>query len=181
MSRPLRAPAVLLTGHPSAGKTTLSRALSALLVQRGVPSEVLDGDELRRRLPPALGFGLQDRSHQFTRALYVAELLSAHGVVPILALIAPLARDRDGGRERFAEVGWHEIHLDVPRAVLVERDTRGVYARLESQGGPELVQREIFEVYEPPVRPSLRLDTSRMTVAEAALAVAALLDETLAA
>src|SRR5690349_6477392 len=101
-----RAPAVLLTGHPSSGKSTLAAAVSAALVERRVASEVLDGDELRTRLAPQLGFSPADRSRQFAHALFVAELLAAHAVVPILALVAPFAADRELGATVFAPTGW---------------------------------------------------------------------------
>jgi len=166
--RRLCAPAVLLTGHPSAGKSTLAAAAAAALAERDIPSEVLDGDELRARLRPALGFSREDRSRQFERALYLAELLAAHGVVPILALVAPFAADRDRGRRRFAATGWLEVFLDPPEQTCIERDSHGLYARLAAQGGRAAIDAEVFAIYEAPAAPTLRLDTHRLGIAAAA-------------
>jgi len=136
---------------------------------------VLDGDELRDRLPPQLGFSTDARSNQFARALFIAELLSAHGIVAILALVAPFASDRDGGRDRFAAAGWFEVYLDPPQRICIQRDSRGLYARLAARGGSSLIESEVFERYEPPQAPALRLDTNRLTVADSTAAILELL------
>jgi adenylylsulfate kinase len=169
--RALRSPAVLLTGHPSSGKSTLAAALRQALGGRGVAGEILDGDELRDRLPPRLGFAPEDRRHQFARGLFLAELLSAHRVLPILALVAPYGSDRDLGRRRFAAAGWVEVFLDPPRETCIDRDTRGVYRRLDAAGGRAAVDAGVFDLYEPPPAPTLRLDTSGQDVGQSVDAV----------
>ena len=162
--RRLHVPGVLLTGHPSSGKSTLANALAHGLRARGVGCEVLDGDELRARLPPPLGFTREDRGHQFVRGLFVAELLAAHGVIPILALVAPFAADRALARQRFTDVGWVEVFLDPPQDVCLQRDSRGLYAALAARGGNALIDSEVLSPYERPTAPTLRLDTSRIDV-----------------
>lgn len=166
-ARALRAPGVLLTGHPSSGKSTLAVAVARRLAADGIDCEVLDGDELRARLPPALGFSRADRAAQFQRALYVAELLSAHGVIPILALVAPFAADRALAGRRFAPTGWIEVFLDPPLEVCLQRDSRGLYAALNARGGRALIEAEVLAVYEPPADATLRLDTSRIELSAA--------------
>jgi len=169
---------VLLTGHPSAGKSTLAAAVADALALRGVAGEVLDGDELRRRLPPPLGYSREDRGRQFARALFLAELLAAHGVVPILALVAPFAADRARGRERFGAAGWLEVFLDPPERTCIERDSHGLYARLAAQGGRAAIDAEVFAIYEPPSAPALRLDTHRLGIdATAGQVIGALLPQ----
>ncbi|HEX6391581.1 MAG TPA: adenylyl-sulfate kinase [Solirubrobacteraceae bacterium] len=167
----LHVPGVLLTGLPSSGKSTLAAATEQALQQRGIDCHVLDGDELRARIPPALGFSHEDRSHQFARALFVAEILSAHRVIPILALVAPFADDRDGARRRFAHAGWIEVFLDPPHDVCLARDSRGLYEKLNAQGGPGLIEAEVTGLYEPPRAPTLRIDTARVDVERATAAV----------
>lgn len=168
MARVIRAPGLLLTGHPSSGKSTLAGAVARTLAADGFNSEVVDGDELRNRLPPALGFSREDRGHQFARALYVAELLAAHDVIPILALVAPFAADRSLASRRFAAAGWVEVFLDPPFDVCLRRDSRGLYAALDARGGRALVQSEVVDIYEPPIAAALRLDTSRIQIGAAA-------------
>jgi adenylylsulfate kinase len=170
--RILRAPGVLLTGQPSSGKSTLALALARELATTGVPCEVIDGDELRTRLPPPLGFSRADREHQFARALFVAEMLAAHGIVPLLALVAPYTAERERARRTFAAPGWVEVFLDPPVDVCIARDSRGLYRRLAGRGGRELIAREVFDVYERPTAASLRIDTARVSVEQATAAIA---------
>jgi adenylylsulfate kinase len=94
----------------------------------------------------------------------LAELLAAHGIVPVLALVAPFAADRALARRRFAEAGWIEVFLDPPRDVCLERDSHGLYKALAARGGRALVDAEVLDLYEPPADAELRLDTSRVDV-----------------
>ena len=165
MTRTLLAPALLLTGLPSAGKSTIGAAVVASLREQGRDAELLDGDELRTRLPPAIGFSRADRAAQFARALFVAELLSSHGIVAVLALVAPFGADRDLGADRFAAVGWCEVLLEAPSDVLIGRDSNGLYARLLHEGGDDLVRREVLAPYERPRSPALRIDTAQTSLA----------------
>jgi len=159
MSRPtLRARplVILLTGLPSSGKTTLGGALRDRL-QGKTRCQLLDGDELRARLPPALGFAPEDRRHQGQRALYLAELLLRHDVTVIVALIAPLAETRDSFRETFGDQ-YVEVFLDAPREVRAQRDTRGVYALARARGDD--AYESVEGIYERPATPDLTIDTA---------------------
>ena len=60
-----------LTGLSGAGKSTLAAAVSAELGRRGIPAEVLDGDEVRQNLSKGLGFSREDRDTNIRRIGYV--------------------------------------------------------------------------------------------------------------
>jgi adenylylsulfate kinase len=156
---------VLFTGLPGAGKTTLAGACRDALTKRGVRSEVLDGDELRARLRPALGFSREDRRDQLQRAVFIAELLAAHGVVPLLALVAPYADDRRFAREKLGAAGFVEVFLDPPLNACIARDPGGLYERMNADD-PARVQVEIVAPYEPPNGAEVRLDTAVAPVDE---------------
>ena len=47
---------IWLTGLPASGKTTIATAMAEQLSGRGLPVEVLDGDDVRRGLSRNLGF-----------------------------------------------------------------------------------------------------------------------------
>ncbi|MFN2243516.1 MAG: adenylyl-sulfate kinase, partial [Anaerolineae bacterium] len=53
--------AIWLTGLPSSGKTTLAYSLSRLLNERGSAVQILDSDELRRRLTPNPTYSAEER------------------------------------------------------------------------------------------------------------------------
>ena len=52
---------IWLTGPSGAGKTTLAKALAEKLQSMGYRVEVLDGDGIRSKLYPDLGFSKEER------------------------------------------------------------------------------------------------------------------------
>jgi adenylylsulfate kinase len=149
-----------LTGLPSAGKTTLARALIEVLARRGIDTELLDGDEVRTHLSAGLGFSKQDRDIQVTRIGYVAELLARHGVLVLVPVIAPYADARDKVRAHHAEHGTTllQVHLSTPVDVCADRDVKGLYAK--AFRGEISSMTGVDDPYEVPVDPDLRIDTS---------------------
>jgi adenylylsulfate kinase len=77
------------TGLPSAGKSTLARALARDLHATGERVQVLDGDEVRPHLSAGLGFSREDRDVNVTRIGWVARMLASHGVIVLVPVIAP--------------------------------------------------------------------------------------------
>ncbi|MFZ3597806.1 adenylyl-sulfate kinase [Streptomyces sp. BH104] len=154
-----------LTGLPSAGKTTLARALAERLRARGRPVEMLDGDELRLTLSAGLGFTREDRDTHVRRVGFVAQKLAAHGVTVLAPVIAPYAASRAAVRAHHAahETEFVEVHVSTPTEVCGERDVKGLYAlqaagRLTGLTG-------VDDPYEAPRAPELRVATTGRTVA----------------
>lgn len=159
-----RGATVWFTGLPSAGKSTVARALADELTRRGRAVEVLDGDEIRRHLSAGLGFSRQDRDANVARIGFVARLLARHGVLVLVPVIAPYAAAREEARKlheadggRFLEV-YVATSLDACRA----RDVKGLYelqrtGRLSGLTG-------VDDPYEVPTAPDLRLETEGRSV-----------------
>jgi adenylylsulfate kinase len=168
---------VWLTGLPSAGKTTIARALAERLTAAGHRTEVLDGDEIRTFLSAGLGFTREDRHTNVQRIGFVAELLASHGVLVLVPVIAPYADSREAVRKRHEARGtaYAEVHVATPLDVCSQRDVKGLYAR---QAAGELTGLTgVDDPYEVPERPDLRIQTQGSTVEESAAAVHALLVE----
>jgi adenylylsulfate kinase len=168
---------VWLTGLPSAGKTTIARALADRLAGDGRRVEVLDGDEIRTFLTAGLGFSREDRDTNVQRIGFVAELLASHGVIAVVPVIAPYADSREAVRKRHQAAGttYLEVHVSTPVEECSERDVKGLYAR---QAAGELSGLTgVDDPYEAPEAPDLRLDTRGRSVEESAGAVHALLTE----
>ncbi|WP_329137608.1 adenylyl-sulfate kinase [Streptomyces sp. NBC_01476] len=168
---------VWLTGLPSAGKTTIARALAERLRAGGRRVEVLDGDEIREFLSAGLGFSREDRHTNVQRIGFVAELLASHGVLVLVPVIAPYADSREAVRKRHQAqgTGYLEIHVATPVDVCSDRDVKGLYAR---QAAGELTGLTgVDDPYEAPDRPDLRIETQGHTVEESAAAVHGLLAE----
>ena len=153
--------AILLTGLPAAGKSTLAQALHAELFELGVQSVVLDGDGLRVGLNRDLGFTDGDRLENIRRASEVAALLVENGQIVILAMIAPLLELREVFARRLGE-DYREVWCSASLAVCEQRDPKGHYAR--ARRGDLAGFTGVSAPYEPPSSASLVLDTGVQSV-----------------
>ncbi|MDX3236174.1 adenylyl-sulfate kinase [Streptomyces sp. ME03-5709C] len=168
---------VWLTGLPSAGKTTIARALAARLREDGHRVEVLDGDEIRAFLSAGLGFGREDRHTNVQRIGFVAELLASHGVKAVVPVIAPYADSREAVRKHHEarDTTYLEVHVATPVEVCSVRDVKGLYAR--QAAGEMSGLTGVDDPYEAPGTPDLRIDTQDHSVEDSAARVVALLVE----
>ena len=162
---PLRtASTVWLTGLPSAGKTTIARALVERLRAEGRPAELLDGDELRELLGRGLGFSREDRMENVRRIGIVADLLSRNGVTAVCAVISPFREARDEVRARHGD-RFVEVWVSTPVEVCAARDVKGLYARQRAGEISNLTG--VDDPYEPPLRPEVTLATHELTLDDA--------------
>ncbi|MFH0241762.1 adenylyl-sulfate kinase [Streptomyces sp. HK10] len=168
---------VWLTGLPSAGKTTIARALAGRLRDGGHRVEVLDGDEIREFLSAGLGFSREDRHTNVTRIGFVAQKLAANGVVVLVPVIAPYADSREAVRKRHQAEGtaFLEVHVATPVEVCSERDVKGLYAR--QAAGQLSGLTGVDDPYEAPAAPDLRIEAHTEPVADSAARLHALLAE----
>ncbi|WP_333679015.1 bifunctional sulfate adenylyltransferase/adenylylsulfate kinase [Dyella sp.] len=160
--------ALFFTGLSGSGKSTLAQAVvSRLLETSSRPVTVLDGDEVRRHLSKGLGFSREDRDANITRIGFVASEVVRHGGIVICAPIAPYANARAEARQLVEAHGrFVEIHVSTPLEICEARDRKGLYAA--ARAGKIKGFTGIDDPYETPVTPELRIDTSQVSVSEAA-------------
>lgn len=167
------------TGLSGAGKTTLAEALEPKLRAAGKRVESLDGDVVRTHLSKGLGFSREDRDTNIARIAFVAHLLQRNGVYVLVSAISPFRSTRDAARGLIGP-RFFEVHVAPPLEACIERDVKGLYKKAIAGEIPNFTG--ISDPYEEPLAPELRLDTSRLTVAEgvesllAALAARGLLE-----
>ena len=151
-----------LTGLPSAGKTTLARALREELADRR-PVELLDGDEVREFLSKGLGFTREDRDTNVLRIGWVAATLAKHGVLVLASVISPFAQTRSAVRDLHAVrgAGFLEVHVATPVEVCSERDVKGLYAK--QRAGELTGLTGVDAPYEPPVAPDAVVRTQEQS------------------
>jgi adenylylsulfate kinase len=154
---------VWLTGLPSAGKTTIGRALEKRLLAGGYRVEVLDGDVVRAHLTKGLGFSREDREENVRRIGFVAHLLSRNGVVVVASVISPYRAVRDELRELHAG-RFFEVHVATPVEVCSRRDVKGLYAK--QRAGELTGLTGVDDPYEPPLQPEAVLHTESHTLEE---------------
>jgi adenylylsulfate kinase len=146
---------IWLTGLPSSGKTTTATLLENELRGRGLRVELLDGDAVRKKLSPDLGFSRSDRELHARRVAYISHLLSRNGVITIVALISPFESVRNYARKligRYVEV-WVNCSLETCRL----RDPKGLYKMAAEGKVPNLTG--VQDPYEPPINPEIIIDT----------------------
>jgi adenylylsulfate kinase len=163
-----------LTGLSAAGKSTLAQALNAALAERGIPSEVLDGDVVRQRLSADLGFSREDRSENIRRVAELCRQRNTSGMMVIAALISPYQADRDMARSIVGNEHFLEVYLRTPLAVCEARDPKGLYKR--AREGSIANFTGISDPYEVPLNPELSFDTSQQQPNECVAAMLAALE-----
>ncbi|HEX5069748.1 MAG TPA: adenylyl-sulfate kinase [Vicinamibacterales bacterium] len=159
------------TGLSGSGKSTVAERVAEELRRRGAAVEMLDGDVMRNVFPNT-GFSKAERDAHIRRVGFLASRLEHHGVTVVASFVSPYRESRDFVRGLCRN--FVEIHVSTPIEECERRDPKGLYKKARAGEIREFTG--ISDPYEPPVAPELVLDTSRMTVEEAARRVLAAVD-----
>ena len=149
---------VWFTGLSGSGKSTLAFAVERALIEKGVASYVLDGDNIRFGLNRDLGFAPEDRTENIRRIGEVCRLFQDSGMVVLTAFISPYTADRDQVRALHPDGKFIEVFVDTPIEVCEARDVKGLYAKARSGEIGEFSG--ISAPYEAPQNPEITVDTS---------------------
>jgi adenylylsulfate kinase len=194
---------VWFTGLSGSGKSTIANAVDSLLAERGVPSYLLDGDNVRHGLNAGpdrlateygesfarrfgLTFAAEDRQENIRRIGCVAELFCNAGLITLTAFVSPYRGDRDRVRrivcgsagtasDSACPGDFLEVFVDTPLEVCERRDPKGLYQLARS--GKLKGMTGIDDPYEPPLHPELVLAGGQRPVAELAAEVLCLLEQ----
>ncbi|MCH2332665.1 MAG: adenylyl-sulfate kinase, partial [Roseibacillus sp.] len=120
---------IWLYGLSGAGKSTLAAAIEKTLHQKGVFTQLLDGDNIRSGLNKNLGFSDEDRKENIRRIAEVAKLFAHCGIVTMTSFITPTRSLRSLAREIIGQEDFHEVFVPCSYATCEERDVKGLYAK----------------------------------------------------
>jgi len=149
---------VWFTGLSGAGKSTTAEVLTALLLERGRPVTVLDGDVVRTLLSKGLGFSREDRDLNIRRIAFVASEIVKHGGLVIVAAVSPYRSTREEARGLVGGDRFIEVFVDTPLEECERRDVKGIYA--QARRGEIQNFTGISDPYEPPAAPEVTLSTT---------------------
>jgi adenylyl-sulfate kinase len=154
---------VWFTGLSGSGKSTIAEMLYHEFRARGMKTEILDGDEVRKNLSKGLGFSKEDRDTNILRIGYVAHLLTRNGVATIACPISPYEETRDAVRAQIGE--FVEVHVDATvEEIAANRDPKGLYKK--ALAGEINGFTGVDDPYEPPESPEIYVDTISQTPEE---------------
>ncbi|WP_046315862.1 adenylyl-sulfate kinase [Mycobacterium sp. UM_Kg1] len=166
---------VWLTGLSGAGKSSVAMRVEQLLLERGTPAYVLDGDNLRHGLNADLGFSMADRAENLRRLAHVATLLADSGQIVLVPAISPMIEHRQLARQVHTDAGFDfiEVFCDTSLEECEQRDPKGLYAK--ARAGLITHFTGIDSPYQRPRNPDVRL-TSDDSIDEQARQVVAAID-----
>ena len=147
---------VWFTGLSGAGKSTIAEMLYHEFMARGMKTEILDGDEVRKNLSKGLGFSKEDRDTNILRIGYVANLLTRNGVATICCPISPYKATRDAVRAEVGEFVEVFVYATVDE-IAAHRDPKGLYKK--ALAGEITGFTGVDDPYEAPEDPEIRVDT----------------------
>jgi len=160
--------AIWVTGLPGSGKSAVAQALQRKLSEKGVRSQILSSDELRKFVTPNPTYSEDEREAVYGTLAFVASLLSRSGVNVIIDATGNLRKYRERCRnmvERFAEA-----YLKCPLEICMQREETRVEASYAPKGIYEKAMKGkaptvpgIGSPYEEPLRPEVVVESDKLT------------------
>lgn len=149
---------IWFTGLSGSGKSTLAGELEVYLYNEGVPTYMLDGDNIRSGINKDLDFSEKGRKENIRRISEISKLFLDAGVVILTAFISPFRSDRQVASDLVGEENFFEIFVDCPIAVCEERDVKGLYAK--ARRGEIKNFTGITSPFEKPLNPTILVNTA---------------------
>jgi adenylylsulfate kinase len=163
------------TGLPGCGKTTIAKAVKALLSEKGIEVTVLQLDEIRRVITPNPKYTDEEREVVYSSLAYMAKLLAEAGKNVIVDATANRRRYRDLARRlvpEFAEV-YIKADIDTCMAREAQRNAEFAPKDIYKKAAQEKAAVPGINVdYEEPLEPEINVDSSRMATEKSAEIIA---------
>jgi bifunctional enzyme CysN/CysC len=96
------------------------------------------------------------------------------GLIVLVSFISPFRAERQLARDLMPAGEFLEVFVDTPLAVAEQRDAKGLYKK--ARAGELKNFTGIDSPYEAPEHPEIRVDTTKLTAAEAAELIVDALD-----
>ena len=163
----MRGWAIWLTGMPGSGKSVLARLVARKLLARRVQAQVLSVEMVRESLTPKPEYTEEERRIVYGALVLVAKMLTKNGTNVIIDATANRRMYRSAARRSIPHFG--EVYIKCPLEVCIERERRrkrsfGAPSRIydKARTGASKTVPGIGVPYEPPLRPELEVNTSKL-------------------
>ena len=156
---------IWMTGLSGSGKTTIAVELEQMLSQRGVLTQVLDGDNIRSGINSNLGFSDADRKENIRRIAEVSKLLVNCGIVTLNCFVSPTKKIRQQAKNILGD-DMLEIFVNTPFEECEKRDVKGLYAK--ARAGEIKNFTGLDAPFEAPENPLLNITTVGRSVEDCA-------------
>lgn len=157
---------VWFTGLSGSGKSTIASRLEQLLMEEGIHTYILDGDNVRTGLNKGLTFSPEDRTENLRRIAEVSKLFVDAGMVVLSAFVSPLKKDREMIRAIVGDPAFAEVFVNTSLAECERRDVKGLYQK--ARNGEISNFTGLGAPYEAPEQADLEIRTEGLTVEESA-------------
>ncbi|MBL0328182.1 MAG: adenylyl-sulfate kinase [Bacteroidetes bacterium] len=121
--------AIWFTGLSGSGKTTIAIALEKELSEKGLLTQILDGDNVRTGINNNLGFSDADRTENIRRIAEVTKLFVNCGVITICCFVSPTEEIRAVAKNIIGKDDFVEVFVNTSLEVCEKRDIKGLYAK----------------------------------------------------
>ena len=118
---------VWLIGLSGAGKSTLANEIVAGANRECKNTILLDGDVIREIFGNDLGYSMEDRLKNAQRICKLGKFLDSQGYNVVTAILSLFPESREWNRKNIEN--YYEVFIDSPIENLVERDSKGLYAK----------------------------------------------------
>ncbi|MEO8151323.1 MAG: adenylyl-sulfate kinase [Bacteroidia bacterium] len=152
------------TGLSGSGKSTLADALEQRLMNEGIKTYLLDGDNIRFGLNKNVDFSDEGRKENIRRIGEVSKLFVDAGLVVLTAFVSPFRNDRQQVRGLLPDGEFIEIFVDTPIEVCEQRDVKGLYKK--ARAGEINDFTGISSPYEAPENPEIIIKTAGRSIEE---------------
>lgn len=151
-----------IMGPTSSGKTTIGQAFSQHLKNNSTPSIHFDGDEIRAVLGSSLGFSPEDRFRNVSLCVHLANKCFDSGLTVVVSALTAHQEARDFVLEHTKNLTL--VYLDCPLEVCMQRDSRGLYHKVETGDIDPKSIIGLTKPYNPPEFPDIILPSDKLPV-----------------
>lgn len=154
---------IWMTGLSGSGKSTIAIGLEKKLFEKGILTQVLDGDNVRTGINNNLAFSEEDRTENIRRIAEVSKLFLNCGIVCINCFVSPTIEIRSNAKKIIGN-DFVEVYINTPIEVCEKRDVKGLYKK--ARAGEIKDFTGIHAPFEAPINPDIEIKTVGKTVDE---------------